>query len=61
MKSFWGERVKENQIRFMQLHILQFLGCSEEGGETGAATVKVPSVKKSRTWRNNMSDARIEV
>ena len=24
--------------------------------ETGAAIVKVPSVKKSRTWKNNMSD-----
>lgn len=34
------------------------LGCSETGAETtGATAIKVPSVKESRTWRSNMSDA----
>ena len=52
------EEKKESQICFVQLHKLQSLGCSEEGGgrEMGATAVKVPSMKKSRTWRNNMSD-----
>lgn len=57
MSSFGGE-LSMGELGELFWGRLKALGCSETGAETtGAATVKVPNVKKSRRWRNNMSDA----